>query len=70
MTDFMRIRLITQEWRYEEWDVDSTPSPSLYPLQQGKVNKSQVPVGDYRRKGEEENDKKTSNNDSRQGQEE
>jgi len=70
MTDFMRIRLITQEWMFEEWDIDSTPSPSIYPLQQGKVHKSQVPVGDYRKQGEEENDKTASNNDSKQGQEE
>ena len=51
MSDFMRIRIITNEWQYEEYDIDSTPSPSLYPLQQGKVDKSQVPVGDYRKQG-------------------
>ena len=65
MTDFMRIRLITQKWMFEEWDVDSTPSLSLYPLQQGKVDKSQVPVGDYREQGEKKYDKTTNNNDSR-----
>jgi hypothetical protein len=65
MSDFMRIRIITNEWQYEEYDIDSTPSPSLYPLQQGKVDKSQVPVGDYRKQGERENDKTKNNNDSR-----
>lgn len=65
MSDFMRIRIITEKWWFEEWDVDSTPSPSLYPLQQGKVHKSQVPVGDYREQGEKKNDKTENNNDSR-----
>ena len=45
MSDFMRIRIITKEWRFEEWDVDSIPSLSLYPLQQGKVDKPQIPTG-------------------------
>ena len=66
MSDFMRIRIITKEWRFEEWDIDSIPSPSLYPLQQGKVDKTRTPKRDYREQGEEDNDKRKSNNDSRQ----
>lgn len=65
MSDFMRIRIIVQEWQYEEWDIDTTPSPSLYPLQQGKVDKTRPHRGNYREQGEEENDKRKSNNDSR-----
>jgi len=64
-SDFMKIRLITQEWMFEEWDVGSTPSLSLYPLQQGKVDKCQALVEGYQEKGEEENDKTENNNDSR-----
>ena len=65
MTDFMRVRIITNEWQFEEWDVDSTPSLSLYPLQQGKVHKTRSPKGDYREQGEEENEETENNNDSR-----
>ena len=65
MSDFMRIRLITQKWQFEEWDIDSTPSPSLYPLQQGKVNKTRTHKGDYREQGERENEETRNNNDSR-----
>ena len=65
MTDFMRIRLITQKWMFEEWDVDSTPSPSLYPLQQGKVDKTRTRKGNYREEGEKKYDETRNNNDSR-----
>ena len=65
MSDFMRIRLITQKWQFEEWDIDSTPSPSLYPLQQGKVNKTRTHKGDYREQGEKKYDETRNNNDSR-----
>jgi len=65
MSDFMRIRLITQKWQFEEWDIDSTPSPSLYPLQQGKVDKTRTPKRDYREQGEKKYDETRNNNDSR-----
>ena len=65
MTDFMRIRIITQGWWFEEWNIDSIPNPSLYPLQQGKVDKTRTRRGNYREQGEEENDETTDNNDSR-----
>ena len=70
MTDEMIYKITRKEWEFSEYRIDSTPNPSLYPLQQGKVHKSQVPVGDYQRQGEIENDKTASNNDSKQGQEE
>ena len=70
MTDKMIYKITRREWEFSEYQVDSKPNPSLYPLQQGKVHKSQVPVGDYQRQGEEEDDKTASNNDSKQGQEE
>tara|TARA_B100001245_G_C22577624_1_gene287281 strand:+ start:257 stop:454 length:198 start_codon:yes stop_codon:yes gene_type:complete len=65
MSDFLRIRLITQKWLFEEWNIDSIPNPSLYPLQQGKVHKTRSPKGDYREQGEEENEETENNNDSR-----
>ena len=65
MSDFMRIRIITEKWQLEEWDIDSPPSPSLYPLQQGKVNKTRAHKGNYREQGEEENEETRNNNDSR-----
>ena len=65
MTDSLRLRIITRECWYEEWDVDSTPSPSLYPLQQGKVNKTRTHKGDYREQGEKKYDETRNNNDSR-----
>ena len=70
MSDFMRIRIITEKCWYEEWDIDSTPSPSLYPLQHGKVDKARTRKGNYREQGEKKYDKTENNNDSRQGQEE
>jgi len=70
MTDKMIYKITRREWEFSEYQVDSKPNPSLYPLQQGKVHKSQAPVGDYQRQGEEEDDKTASNNDSKQGQEE
>ena len=65
MTDFMKIRLITQKWIFEEWDIDSIPSPSLYPLQQGKVDKTRARKGNYREQGEKKYDETRNNNDSR-----
>ena len=65
MSDFMRIRLITQKWQFEEWDIDSIPSPSLYPLQQGKVDKTRTPKRDYREQGEKKHDERKNNNDCR-----
>ena len=63
--DFMRIRIITKEWQLEEWDVDSTPSPSLFPLQHGKVHKPQIQRRIQRPKGEKKYDEKGNNIDSK-----
>ena len=65
MTDSLRLRIITRECWYEEWDVDSIPNLSLYPLQQGKVHKTRTPKRDYREQGEKKHDERKSNNDSR-----
>tara|TARA_Y100001951_G_C11098533_1_gene160708 strand:+ start:24 stop:227 length:204 start_codon:yes stop_codon:yes gene_type:complete len=66
MSDFMRLRIITEKWQLEEWDIDSIPSPSLYPLQQGKVHKPQIQTGIQRQKGEKKDNEKRNNIDSKE----